>query len=95
MKQIREKLKQIKHPNIDLDIVQLGMIGEITERDGDMTILLRVPFRRIPIKRAIIRNIKVILNNKDVKVRTCLMNKEQKARFFELAGENWIPYNSQ
>jgi len=84
-------LKQIKHPGIDLDIVELGMIGKIREGSGKVIIEFRLPFRGIPKKQMIMDQIKEILNDRVVEVKPCLMNREHKARFIELAQENWGP----
>jgi len=86
---IKEILRQIKHPEMDLDIVDLGMIGKIRDHPDKITIVLRLPFRRIPMKRAIMERIENILSDRVVEVKTCLMNKDQKSRFFILAGEHW------
>lgn len=86
---VKEMLRQIKHPEMDLDIVELGMIGNIRYDPEKTTIVLRLPFRKIPMKRAIMTRIEEILSDRVVEIKTCLMSKDQKSRFFILAGENW------
>jgi len=87
--EIRDLLRQIKHPEMDLDIVELGMIGRIQDGPVKVTIELRLPFRGIPMKRTIMDRIEDILSDRVVEIKTCLMNKEHKSRFFILAGEHW------
>ncbi|MFO8051831.1 MAG: iron-sulfur cluster assembly protein [Thermoplasmatota archaeon] len=89
MKDIKKRLKQIKHPEMDLDIVELGMIGKVRENDEKVTIQLRLPFRRVPMKREIMDRIREALGDRVVEIKPYLMNRKHKAEFFELAGENW------
>jgi len=89
MEDIRKLMRQIKHPEMDLDIVELGMIGRVREEGNKVHIELKLPFRGVPKKRMIIDRIENILGERDVEVRTVLMNRKHKAEFYELAGRNW------
>lgn len=89
MNEIKELLKELKHPEIDLDLVELGIIGRIKEKDSKITIELKLPFLNIPIKQMLIDQIKGKLSHRVVEVKPCLMNDEDKSEFFILAKKNW------
>lgn len=89
MNEIKEILKGLKHPEISLDLVELGMIGRIEEVDEKVQIELKLPFQNIPIKQALIDQIKGVLSDRTVDVRPCIMGNEDKAEFFVLAKKYW------
>lgn len=89
MVEIKKILTELKHPEIDLDLVKLGMIGRIEEVDEKVLIELKLPFLNIPIKQALIDQIKGVLSDRTVEVKPCIMGNEAKAEFFVLAKRHW------
>lgn len=87
--EIRKALRELKHPEINMDLVELGMIGKIKEKDNKVLIELKLPFRKIPIKRTLIEQIQEKLSDHDVEVKPCLMRKDDKAEFMILAQKHW------
>ncbi|MEA3560122.1 MAG: iron-sulfur cluster assembly protein [Candidatus Thermoplasmatota archaeon] len=89
MNEIKEILKELKHPEINLDLVELGMIGRIREKENKVIIELKLPFLNIPIKQMLIDQIKDQLSDRVVEVTPCLMNNEDKSNFFILSRKHW------
>ncbi len=89
LENIKKSLKELKHPEIDLDLVELGMIGHIAEIEGKVSVELKLPFPNIPIKQMLIDQIKGKLSDYNVEVKPCRMGNEDKANFFILAKKHW------
>ena len=88
MKKIRDLLNEIKHPEINKSLVELGMIGQIHQNDK-LVVELKLPTEGIPIKEMLANLIKDKLSDFDVKVTFSVMNETEKQKFFELARKNW------
>jgi len=88
MKKIRDLLNEIKHPEINKSLVELGMIGQIQQNDK-LVVELKLPMEGIPIKEMLANLIKDKLSDFDVKVTFSVMNETEKQKFFELARKNW------
>jgi|GEM_PF-111330 len=91
-KKILNSLKLLKHPEINLSLVELGMIGEIKDSSQEketFLIKLKLPFLEIPIKQALINSIKENLKDYKIEVECVLMSEEEKKTFLELARKNW------
>lgn len=89
MNELKNLLKEIKHPEINMDLVGLGMIGRVKEEDNKVTVELKLPFLNIPIKQMLINQIRGKLDGRVVNVKPCLMSNEDKAEFFVLARKHW------
>jgi len=90
MGEIIDVLSKVKHPEINSSLVELGMIGETSEKNGKTTVELKVPFLEIPIKPLLVDSIKGALEGRgDVEVTTTLMSPEERGQFMALARKNW------
>jgi metal-sulfur cluster biosynthetic enzyme len=86
---IRIALRELKHPEIDLDLVELGMIGKIKEKNNKVYVELKLPFKKIPIKQMLMEQIEEKLSDRIVEVKPCLMREDDKAAFMILARKHW------
>jgi len=62
-KDIKNVLLKIDHPEINSNLVKLGMIKDIKLKNGFVSIILALPFLEIPIKEDIVNLIKKSINN--------------------------------
>jgi Mrp family chromosome partitioning ATPase len=46
------------HPEMERDLVALGMIKDVTSRDGEVRVTLALPFKEIPIKGNLVRRVR-------------------------------------
>ena len=89
VEEVKSLLNQVKHPEINNSLVELGMIGEV-QQEGDVVIVeLKLPMLGVPIKGLLVELIKGGLKDFEVEVRPSLMSDEERASFFELAHANW------
>ncbi len=88
-KDIEKKLNQLKHPEINQSLWQLGMIGEIKNKKEKWIIELKIPFPHVPIKQLLINSIQETLSDYIIEVKISVMNEKEKERFLVLARENW------
>ncbi len=93
-KSVHKVLMQVMHPEINHNLVNLGMIKNVTAKNNKVVLTLKLPFTHIPIKKDLIRSIKEAITrlNADVKIEIKLaeMNQKERARFMSMAGEAWI-----
>ncbi len=88
---IRETLSKVKHPEINSDLVKLGMIGEIQENDKGISIELKLPFPGIPIRQLLEDLVRKSLSKekKKIKIVVSVMSSEERVKFTKMAQENW------
>ena len=48
--QVMDVLRRVMHPELERDLVELGMIRDIVVQDGQVAIVLALPFIEVPIK---------------------------------------------
>ncbi len=92
IEKVKSILADLKHPEINLTLMELGMIGDIDIRNNEVTVTLKIPVLGIPILGMLSDMIKERINSElnvyaDVKVE--VMNESEKQRFMKLAQENW------
>ena len=92
IEKIKSALAELKHPEINMSLMDLGMIGKITSKGNEAEVTLKVPVAGIPILQMLIDMIKEKVNSKlkiYVEVNVEVMNESEKERFMKLAQENW------
>ncbi|MBS3783940.1 MAG: Mrp/NBP35 family ATP-binding protein [Anaerolineae bacterium] len=84
-KEILEALRGVQHPEMERDLVSLGMIKDVTKEDDEVRVTLALPFKEIPIADNLARGIRGALTELDpgldVDVESVEMNQKQRAAF--------------
>ncbi len=86
---VRELLASAMHPEINYDLLKLGMI-KINSVSEVINLTLLLPFKGVPIKEQLINIIKESLKGFKVKIDIGLMSNKEKEYFMRLAREGWI-----
>ncbi len=96
IKDIQTILEQIKHPVIECNIVELGMIKNIDFDNNTATITVGFPFIGVPVKDLpargqIIREVMATVKNMglNVKISTIEMSKDELQLFLDKERETW------
>jgi Mrp family chromosome partitioning ATPase len=80
-----EALRGVMHPEIDRDLVALGMIKDVTSGDGQVRVTLAVPFKEIPIRDELVKNVRGAVTGLDtgltVAVDVVEMGQKERAAF--------------
>ena len=91
-KEIESGLLRVIHPEVDNNLVELGMMGEIVVA-SEVSITMKVPFLEIPIKDQLIDIIKEsligVVNDLEIKVTMAEMDDAERERFLTLARLGW------
>lgn len=94
--EILQALAEIRHPEIDRTLVDLGMIKNIIVEGKKVNLTLALPLMGIPtqVRDYLINSVGQALANLDasleVEVDLAEMNPEERAKFFTMAQEGWI-----
>jgi Mrp family chromosome partitioning ATPase len=84
-KQVLDALRQVMHPEVERDLVELRMIQDVAVRDGKAVVTLALPFLDVPIKEDLIRSIQqaVLEENASLQVQVApvAMNQKERAAF--------------
>ena len=86
--EIREKLKKVFHPEINNNLVELGMIRDVAVEGSTVLIKLALPFPDVPIKEDLINLIKESIQG-DLRVDVVMMNDKERETFLQKAREGW------
>lgn len=88
---IKKILVKIKHPAINLNLLELGMIKNFNLEKNIVKITFTFPFPGIPIKDQIIESVRKPLESAGLKmvVETSIMNPEELQNFLRAEQENW------
>ena len=88
---VREMLKDVKHPAINRTLLELGIIKKITAENDNVHILLAFPFPNIPIKEHLISSIRGPLEEQDlrVEIETTVMDEEELHMFLVMEQKDW------
>jgi len=84
----KNKLSHVMHPEIRLSLVELGIIGSITEESGQTIVELKLPFPEVPIKE-LLESLILDAIGENTKVITSIMTEAERERFMELSRANW------
>lgn len=84
-------VESVKHPAIDLSLVELGMIRNINVENDTVTMEFVFPFPNIPIKEMLFASVRTPLENMgfSVSFTEALMTQDEVQRFLSLETANW------
>ena len=90
---IEKIIKEIKHPEINQTLFQLGMIGDIKVDGKDVFVELKLPFLGVPIKNYLSGSVENAVRKQfpeaNIKVKTIEMTPEERNKFMEMAQMYW------
>jgi len=89
--EVREALEQVKHPAIDLSLVKLGIVKEISVAENIVNITMAFPFAGIPIETMLINSVRnpVEKLGAEVEIKTTLMNPNEVQEFLAMEQSAW------
>jgi Mrp family chromosome partitioning ATPase len=83
--QVFDALREVMHPEIKRNLVELGMVRDVSVEDESVTLTLALPFAEIPIKDDLVRMVKGAVAKLDatlqVEVNLTEMNQKERAAF--------------
>jgi Mrp family chromosome partitioning ATPase len=84
-KQVLDALRGLMHPEMEHNLVELGMIKEAHVADDTVTITLALPFKEIPIKEELVRGVREAVSklhtNLKAEVELVEMSQQERAAF--------------
>ena len=87
--QVLNELRQVMHPEMKRNLVELGMIKDVSAKDDDVTVTLLLPFKEIPIKDDLVRDVRGAVKALDaelqVQVDLVEMSQQERAAFMAQA----------
>ncbi len=90
---VKESVAQVRHPEINNTLMELGMIDDLKVVDNEVHFTLLVPSIGVPIRDMLInmvaQAIADVAPDAEIKVQVSEMDDAAKAKFFELARKNW------
>jgi metal-sulfur cluster biosynthetic enzyme len=89
---IQQAVAEVRHPEIDRSLVELGMIKDIAVGDDKAILTMAVPFLGIPIKDYLVHSVQEAVTKVGVEIEVKLteMNQEERDAFMAMAQEGWI-----
>lgn len=91
--QIDQALSEVMHPEINYSLVELGMIENVSCKEDEVSLTLKLPFLRVPVKDLLIESVRKRLSDLDdsvgVQVGVEQMSQEERDRFTRMAREGW------
>ena len=84
-------LEDVKHPAINLSLIELGMLRDITLEGDTVKAEFVFPFPNIPIKEALFASVRTPLEamNLEVIFSEAVMTPDEVERFLALETANW------
>jgi Mrp family chromosome partitioning ATPase len=86
---VLDALRGVLHPEMKRSLVDLGMIKGVAVSDGAATVTLALPFKEIPIKDDLVRDVRSAVRGLDaslaVEVELVEMSQQERAAFMEAA----------
>lgn len=87
--QILEALRQVMHPEVERDLVALGMIRDVVVGEGAVSFSLLLPFKEVPVKDQLVSSareaVQSLESNLPVQVNLVEMNQGERAAFMTAA----------
>jgi Mrp family chromosome partitioning ATPase len=87
---VRAILCQVIHPEVDHDLVELGMVADVAVEDSRVTVTLALPFMNVPIKDDLVEQVREVLSTADpemqVEVELVEMGQQERAAFMNKTG---------
>ena len=89
--EVQELVGQVKHPAINLSLVELGIVRDITVEGNKVFLTFAFPFPNIPIKGMLIKSVRDPLEEMGaiLEVKETVMDQNQLQRFLALEKDNW------
>jgi len=96
--QVLGALRQVMHPEMKHNLVELGMIKDVVIKEGRVTFALMLPYKEIPIKDTLVQSARQAVAALDpgleVEVRLAEMSQQERAVFMTAAGGGPKPAQS-
>ena len=93
LKDVKQALSKVMHPEINYSLVDLGMIKNVICEGKKVDLTLKLPFLQVPVKDLLITNIKKTLAELDssihVEINIGEMNQKERDNFTKMAKEGW------
>jgi metal-sulfur cluster biosynthetic enzyme len=90
---IKEKLSKVMHPEINNNLVDLGIIKDVTYKQKHVSLTLKLPFLQVPVKDILLESITKTLSDLDssieVEISVEQMTEQQRETFLKMAKEGW------
>ncbi len=87
--QVVDALRQVIHPELKRNLIELDMIRDIAVEDNSVTLTLLLPFKQIPIKDALVHSVREAVQGLDsgltVEVELAEMSQQERAAFMATA----------
>ena len=87
--QMLDALRQVMHPEMKRNLVELGMIKDVVVGDGDVTFTMLLPFKEVPIKDDLVRSVREAVATLDsgleIEVKLAEMSQRERAMFMTAA----------
>ena len=89
--QLMETVSMIKHPAIDLSLLELGMVKDIKTEDNKVSAVFAFPFPNIPIADQLVNSIANPVKNLGFEFshEIVIMTEEEKQKFLKLEASAW------
>jgi metal-sulfur cluster biosynthetic enzyme len=91
--QIDQAVSEVMHPEINYSLVDLGMIENVSCKEDEVSLTLKLPFLHVPVKDLLIDSVKKKLadldNSVELQVNIEQMSQEERDRFTKMAREGW------
>lgn len=83
--QVLSALRQALHPEIDRNLVELGMIKDVAVQNGNVALTLALPLKDIPVKDHLLHTVDQVVNeldsNLNVQINLSEMSQQERAAF--------------
>jgi Mrp family chromosome partitioning ATPase len=87
--QVIGALRQVMHPEMKRNLVELDMIKDVVVEDDSVTLTLMLPFKQVPIKEDLVRSVRDAVQGMDsglaVEVKLAEMSQQERAAFMAAA----------
>jgi Mrp family chromosome partitioning ATPase len=95
---VQQGLRQVMHPEIKRNLVELGMIKKVSIQDRCVAVTLALPFKEIPVKDSLVCSVqeavKKLNSSYQVEVELAEMSQRERAAFMTASGGGPRPAQS-
>lgn len=94
--EIYQALAEVRHPEIDNTLVNLGMLKDVVVEGNKVSLALLLPVMGIPIqiKDSLVHSIHEAIAKLDaslqIELKLAEMSQDERAKFFRMAQEGWL-----
>ena len=78
-------LQSVMHPEIERNLIELGMIGDLDVEDGNVSLTVMLPFLDAPVKDELVKRVKhairALSSEAEIQVGLGEMNQQERAAF--------------